>query len=51
MKKISQQQIKGIMALLESYNVGVKDFVLVQKMFNELPVVEEKKEEKKEEAK
>lgn len=45
MKKISDEQVKQIMALLQKYNVGVQEFIAVQAMFEKLPAVEEQKEE------
>lgn len=36
-KIITEQQIQAILNLLTSYNVGVKDYSAVVKLFNELP--------------
>lgn len=42
MKKIiTQAQIDSIMELLKAYNVGVKDFVVAQQLFEKLPLVPE----------
>lgn len=48
MKIIKQEQINAILNLLTSYNVGVKDYSAVVKLFNELP--NEKKEDKADES-
>jgi len=40
MKKINEQQIKDIMALLQKYNVGVAEYIAVQTMFDKLEKVE-----------
>ena len=45
MKKINEAQTKAILDLLVKYNVGVQEYGAVQKMFQELPVVEVPKEE------
>ena len=37
MKIINEQQINAILNLLTNYNVGVKDYSAVVKLFNELP--------------
>ena len=47
MKKISEQQIQAVLATLENNNVGVKEFIAIQNMFNQLPLVEEEKKEDK----
>jgi hypothetical protein len=44
MKKISQEQIKAVLNLLVKYNIGVQEYAAVEKLFSELPVVEEVKE-------
>jgi len=40
MKKISQQQVEIVMNLLRACNVGVQDYINMQKMFDSLPEVE-----------
>jgi len=47
MKKITEEQIKAIIVLLEKYNIGIQDYFAFVKMLNELPVVEVKKEDEK----
>jgi hypothetical protein len=37
-KIITIQQTEAILQLLQTYNVGVKDYSAVVKLFNELPV-------------
>ena len=49
MKIITEQQIQAILNLLTNYNVGVKDYSAVVKLFNELP--NENKEDKADEPK
>lgn len=44
MKKITQEQINGIINLLVSYNVGIKDFEAIRNMFDKLPLEEVKEE-------
>lgn len=44
MKTINEQQIQAIMQLLQKYNVGVNDYVAVEKMLKELPTNEVKSE-------
>lgn len=52
MKKITPQQIAEILNLLRNYNIGVKDFISVQELFQNLPlVIDEAKNETKDEAK
>ena len=48
MKIITEQQIQAILNLLTNYNVGVKDYSAVVKLFNDLP--NEKKEDKADES-
>lgn len=48
MKKITQEQINGIINVMVAYNVGIKDFEAIRNMFDKLPV-EEVKETPKEE--
>jgi len=43
MKKITQQQIEIVMNLLRACNVGVQDYINVQTMFDQMPLVEEPK--------
>ena len=40
MKKIQQTQIDFVMNLLRTYNVGIQDYIKVQQMFEQLPVIE-----------
>jgi len=47
MKKITQEQIKTILNVLMSYNIGVKDYGLLNKMLSELPDCEKDEKEKK----
>ena len=46
-KQITQEQIKGLLNLLQTNNIGVQDIINVQTMFEKLPDVEIKKEAKK----
>lgn len=41
MKKITQEQINGLLNVLVAYNVGIKDFEAVKNMFDKLPVLKE----------
>jgi len=41
MKQIKQEQIEAILTLLKNYNVGIKDFLAVQTLFEKLPEVKE----------
>ena len=47
MKQINEEQIKQLMDVLMELNIPVKTYAGIQAMFAKLPVVEEKKEEKK----
>ena len=40
MKNINDTQIKVVMDLLAKYNIGVQEYVAVEKLFKELPVNE-----------
>lgn len=40
-KQINQQQIDSILGLLQSYNIGVKDYSSAVRLFDSLPVVSE----------
>lgn len=42
-KKITQEQINALMQLLVKYNVGIQEYLTVEKMFNELPEVKKDK--------
>ena len=46
MKIINQEQINAILNLLTSYNVGVKDYSAVVKLFKELPNENKNSQEK-----
>ena len=45
MKKITQEQIVAILQTVYQTNISASVFDALKKMFNELPVIEEKKEE------
>lgn len=45
-KKITQEQIDSVLDVVFKINAPVQVYSGLQKLFNELPVVEEKKEKK-----
>jgi hypothetical protein len=49
MKKITTEQCKAILDLLVKYNVGVNEYSAVQNLFEKLPVIEEKTDDKSKE--
>lgn len=44
MKKITEEQLRAILNLLSKYNVGIQEYVAVEKMFKELPANEVQEE-------
>ena len=45
MKKISQKDIESVLNLIYRLNCGVQEFEAVQKLFTNLPLIEEAKTE------
>jgi len=39
-KKITQEQTTGIMKVLENLNIPVKEYIAIQNLFQQLPVIE-----------
>ena len=45
MKKISEENIKAVMSVMQKYNVGVQEFIAIQDMFAKLEVIQEQTKE------
>lgn len=47
MKQITQEQINSVMNVFFELNVPIKSYVAVKDLFDKLPVVKEKEDDKK----
>ena len=47
MKKINDQQIEAILKAIQDDNVRVQTYIGIQKLFTDLPLVEEPKKDEK----